>query len=148
MGLGFLNQPSMDAQKRKESKGLGLLITWRHHGHRLLGSSLQSFSSGIQVSFCHFFLSFWYLLLRERVVYMCVGTGGPSGGAKTLEKETQKQNDVEGSDSRQTMREQPAYFTFTFTRAERGRNRMHSGLSTKSKYLFCLIGDPHWNRTD
>lgn len=54
---------------------------------------------------------------------MCVGTGGPRGRAETQEKETQKQNDLEGSDrqtDRQTMREQLAYFTFTFVRAERG----------------------------
>lgn len=54
---------------------------------------------------------------------MCVGTGGPRGGAGTQEKETQKQNDLEGSDrqtDRQTVREQPTYFTFTFARAERG----------------------------
>lgn len=40
---------------------------------------------------------------------MCVGTGGPRGGAKTQEKETQKQNDLEGLDrqtDRQTVREQ------------------------------------------
>ena len=83
---------------------------------------------------------------------MCVGTGGPRGGAKTQEKETQKQNDLEGSDrqtDRQTDREgTTGLLYFHFCKGREGRNRMHSGLSIKSKYLFCLVGDSHWNHTD
>lgn len=155
MGLGFLNQPFYGCPEEEGKRGPGFADYTASPWSPVAGLFFAIFfqrHSGFLLPFFFFKKSFWYLLLRERIVYMCVGTGGPRGGATTQEKETQKQNDLEGSDrqtDRQTDREgTTGLLYFHFCKGREGRNRMHSGLSTKSKYLFCLVGDSHWNHTD
>lgn len=93
----------MDAQRRKESKGLGLLIIHCRHGHQWQGSSLAIFFQWHQTAIASFsffpflsffFLSFWYLLLRRKGCLYALGTGGSKDGAKTQRREfTGKQTD-------------------------------------------------------
>lgn len=148
VSLGFLDQPLYGCPEKEGRQGPGFAdytaSPWSPVAGLVSCNLLPAAFRQQQLPFATFFKSFWYLLLRERVVYTLVGTGGPRDGAETQEKRAHR--------SRMTWWaprwEQLAYFTFTFAGAREGRNRIYSGLSTNSKYLFCLIGDSHWNHVN
>lgn len=72
----------MDAQRRKESKGLGLLIIHCRHGHQWQGSSLAIFFQWHQTAIASFsffpFLSFFFFKLlvfasEKKGLFVCFG---------------------------------------------------------------------------